>query len=107
MWCRVLLVDVVLYFIYCFYIETIYSTTNKETMTTSLYLDEETKQKATKKARKDKLSFSAVVRILLMEYADGKIVIGARSVKVEEVAVDAVTQAKMDSVVKKWRNKKK
>jgi antitoxin component of RelBE/YafQ-DinJ toxin-antitoxin module len=74
-------------------------------MTTSLYLDQETKKKATKKAKQDKLSFSAVVRILLTEYADGKIVIGARSVS--EIPVDTATQSKMDSIIKKWRNKKK
>lgn len=74
-------------------------------MTTSLYLDQETKKKATKKAKQDKLSFSAVVRILLTEYADGKIVIGVRSVS--EIPVNTATQSKMDSIIKKWRNKKK
>lgn len=79
-------------------------------MTTSLYLDKETKEKATLKAKKDKLSFSAVVRILVSEYAEGKIVIGARSVnnyESSEVAVDNQTQKKMDNIVSKWRNKKK
>lgn len=79
-------------------------------MTTSLYLDQETKEKAYKKAKADKLSFSAVVRILLTDYADGKIVIGTRSVEhydVSEIKVDNETQLKMDSIVKKWHNKKK
>lgn len=79
-------------------------------MTTSLYLDQETKEKAYKKAKEDKLSFSAVVRILLTDYVDGKIVIGTRSVEqydVSEIKVDSETQSKMDNIVKKWHNKKK
>ena len=79
-------------------------------MTTSLYIDQETKEKAAEKAKKDRLSFSAVVRILLSDYANGKIVIGARSIthyEVSNIPVDSQTQAKMDSVVAKWRNKKK
>lgn len=75
-------------------------------MTTSIYIDDKTKQMATKKAKEDRLSFSAVVRILVSEYAQGKIVIGARSVptyEVSEVDVDAKTQKKMDSIVSKWR----
>jgi hypothetical protein len=79
-------------------------------MTTSLYIDQKTKQKAAQKAKKDQLSFSAVVRILLSDYADGKIVIGARPVahyEVSEISVDPETQSKMDGIVKKWRNMKK
>jgi predicted CopG family antitoxin len=78
-------------------------------MTTSLYIDDETKQMATKKAKEDRLSFSAVVRILVSEYAQGKIVIGARSVpsyEVSEVSVDKNTQGKMDEIASKWRNRK-
>ena len=79
-------------------------------MTTSLYIDKDTKEKAAQKAKKDQLSFSAVVRILLSDYADGKIVIGAHSVnhyEVSTITVDAETQTKMDSIAKKWHNKKK
>jgi len=79
-------------------------------MTTSLYIDQATKQKAAQKAKKDQLSFSAVVRILLSDYADGKIVIGARPAvhyEVSNIPVDSETQAKMDAVITKWRNKKK
>jgi len=79
-------------------------------MTTSLYIDKETKQKATQKAKKNQLSFSAVVRILLSDYADGKIVIGAHAVthyEVSEIPVDHETQKKMDDVVAKWHYKKK
>jgi predicted CopG family antitoxin len=77
-------------------------------MTTSLYLDKETKEKAALKAKKDKLSFSAVVRILISEYAQGKIAIGARSVpdyEISEVEIDNKTQKKMDSIVSKWHKK--
>lgn len=79
-------------------------------MTTSLYIDQATKQKAAQKAKKDQLSFSAVVRILLSDYAEGKIVIGARPVihyEVSEIAVDSETQKKMDKIAAKWRNKKR
>lgn len=79
-------------------------------MTTSLYIDKDTKEKAAKKAKKDQLSFSAVVRILLSGYADGQIIIGAHSVnnyEVSTIGVDSETQSKMDSIAKKWRNKKK
>jgi antitoxin component of RelBE/YafQ-DinJ toxin-antitoxin module len=78
-------------------------------MTTSLYIDEETKQKASLKAKKDQLSFSAVVRILLSDYAKGKIEIGAKSVthyEISEIPVDNETQKKMDSIVTKWHHKK-
>jgi hypothetical protein len=79
-------------------------------MTTSLYIDKDTKDKAAQKARKDQLSFSAVVRILLSDYADGKIVIGARSITsydIAEIPVDREIRTKMDSVITKWHNKKK
>jgi hypothetical protein len=79
-------------------------------MTTSLYIDEKTKEKASQKAKEDQLSFSAVVRILLSDYANGKIVIGARSVthyEVSEIPVDQETQVKMDTIITKWHNKKK
>ena len=79
-------------------------------MTTSLYIDKGTKEKATQKAKEDQLSFSAVVRILLSDYASGKIVIGARAANqydVSTIAVDAEIQSKMDNIVKKWHNKKK
>jgi len=75
-------------------------------MATSLYIDKETKEKAVKKAKRDKLSFSAVVRILLSDYASGKIVIGARSenkLQISEVEVDYETQLKMNSITDKWR----
>ncbi len=78
-------------------------------MTTSLYIDEKTKEKASQKAKKDQLSFSAVVRILLSDYASGKIVIGARSIthyEVSEIPVDQETQTKMNTIITKWHNKR-
>ncbi len=78
-------------------------------MTTTLYLDEATKQKAGKKAKQDKLSMSAIMRILLTDYANGKIQIGARTVtqyEVSHISVDDETQTKMDKIAKKWHSKK-
>lgn len=79
-------------------------------MATSIYIDAETKRLAAQKAKEDKLSFSAVVRILLSDYAEGKIRIGAQTVphyQFEQVSVDQKTQKQMDSVIKKWRKTKK
>jgi len=79
-------------------------------MTTSLYLDENIKKKVTKKAKENHLSFSAVARILLSDYAEGRIEIGTRSknmYEVSEISVDSKTQKKMDLIATKWRNLKK
>lgn len=79
-------------------------------MTTSLYIDSETKNKAVQKAKDDNLSFSAVVRILLSDYASGRIEIGARTkntYEVTEIEVDNKIQEKMDALSKQWRNLKK
>lgn len=79
-------------------------------MTTSLYIDKAIKEKAAQKAKKDRLSFSAVVRILLLDYVEGNIVIGARSTpyyEVSEIPVDCETQKKMDGVLTAWRHRKK
>lgn len=78
-------------------------------MTTSLYIDEQTRKKAAERAKKDQLSMSAIMRILLSDYADGNIVIGARSVRIDEVSsieVDARTQKKMDAIMKAWSKAK-
>ncbi len=78
-------------------------------MLTSLYIDKTIKEKATHKAKKDQLSFSAVVRILLSDYANGKIVIGSQMAdkyEVSDIPVDDKTQAKMDKILQNWRNKK-
>jgi hypothetical protein len=78
-------------------------------MTTTLSIDKEIRDLAAKKAKQDKLSVSAVARMLLKDYADGKIEIGSnivRDVVVDEVDVDADTQDLMDSVVSSWRKTK-
>lgn len=77
-------------------------------MTTTISIDKEIRDKAAKKAQNDKLSVSAVIRILLTDYADGKIQIGARIVsepKIEIIEVDEETQSMMDDVIKTWHKK--
>jgi hypothetical protein len=44
----------------------------------TISIDQATKQKASKKAKKDLMPLSAVVRILLNDYVDGKITIGSQ-----------------------------
>ena len=74
-------------------------------MTTSLYIDDATKKKASARAKKDKLSFSAVVRLLLVDYAEGRIEIGTRQkYVVEEIPVDKETQKLLDSAASKLRD---
>lgn len=78
-------------------------------MTTTIYINKQTKQRASQRAKKDKLSMSAIMRILLSDYANGNIVIRARSMKIDEVStvsVDAQIQKKMDQVMKAWDKKK-
>ena len=80
--------------------------------TSSLAVNKTIIKKASKKAKQDNLSVSAVTRILLTDYADGFISIGTRrndevSVnKLEVIEVDNNTQKLMDSIGTKWRNKK-
>lgn len=67
---------------------------------TTLSVDKTIKAKASKKAKNDHLSVSAVIRILLSEYAEGHIVIGARTTtngftKDEELEIiNATSEAK-------------
>lgn len=79
-------------------------------MTTTIYIDKKTKEKAAQRAKKDKLSMSAVMRILLSDYADGNIAIRANWVKidkVEEVPVNQEIQKEIDKVVKIWNRLEK
>ena len=74
-------------------------------MTTTIYIDKKIKEKAAKRARKDNLSVSSVMRILLSDYANGDIVIGARFLridKVEEVPVNKEIQKELDKVARIW-----
>lgn len=73
-------------------------------MNTSVIIDKETRDRAAKKAKEDKLSVSAVVRILLVDYADGRIRIGTHMV--EPIEVDESTQKLMDDTVAEWKKKK-
>lgn len=76
-------------------------------MTTSLYIDEGTKKKATARAKKDNLSFSAVVRVLLSEYAAGRIELGVREkYVVEHIPVDEEIQGMLDYAATLWHQKK-
>ena len=56
---------------------------------------------ASAKAKENMISFSSVVRILLVDYADGKIRIGSQPVEkfhVEHIEVDNETQSLLDKV---------
>jgi len=74
---------------------------------TSVSVDKIIRDKAAKRAKGDMISFSAVVRILLNDYANGKIKIGARMADVSEtkpIVVDEETQNLMDDVIETWDN---
>jgi len=72
-------------------------------MTTTVSIDKEIRDTAAQKAKEDKLSVSAVIRILLLDYVNGKIEIGTRlpeeEIKVETIQVDKDTQELMDDVI--------
>ncbi|MDP4007572.1 MAG: hypothetical protein Q8P68_00085 [Candidatus Peregrinibacteria bacterium] len=73
--------------------------------TTSISVEKNIRDKAAKKAKEDMLSFSSVVRILLLDYSNGKIHIGSqmkREPYIEIMEVDDDTQELMDDVVAEW-----
>jgi hypothetical protein len=77
-------------------------------MQTSIAMDGDTRDRAAKRAKAEHIPLALVVRILLNDYADGRLSIGTRAeldVVSEEISVDAKTQKKMDTAVKKWRGK--
>lgn len=77
-------------------------------MNTTIAIDKETRDRAAKRAKKEKISVSAIVRILLTDYAEGKIQIGAHmptDIEMSEIEVDGKTQKLMDSVLKKWNKR--
>ncbi|HBB02666.1 MAG: hypothetical protein US89_C0005G0079 [Candidatus Peregrinibacteria bacterium GW2011_GWF2_38_29] len=79
-------------------------------MVMAISIDKEIKDKAFKRAKDDNLSISFVVRMLLSDYANGKIQIGTRlsdNFKAEVIEVDPETQKLMDRIVKKWNEKNK
>lgn len=74
-------------------------------MHTSIAIDKATKERAAKRAQADNMPLAAVVRVLLIDYADGRLSIGARAesaVTGERIPVDKATQKKMDTVVSEW-----
>lgn len=78
-------------------------------MTTSISIDKNTRDRAAAQAKEDKLSMSAVMRILLSDYAEGKIEIGTRiqdQTDVQVIKVDKKTQGLMDEVIHEWRKAK-
>ena len=77
-------------------------------MQTSIAIDKGTKDRAAKRAQSENMPLAAVVRVLLSDYADGRLSIGVRmasTVLAEDVPVDRSTQRKMDDVVAKLRGK--
>lgn len=74
-------------------------------MNTTISIDKEIRDRAATRAKREKISVSAIVRILLNDYADGKIQIGSRMPEVTQVTsieVDQETQELMDSVMDEW-----
>ena len=76
-------------------------------MQTSIAIDTVTKKRAAKRAQSERMPLAAVVRVLLSDYADGRLSIGVRLgpvVTAETIPVDRTTQANMDGVVAQWRD---
>ena len=79
--------------------------------TSSLSIDKDIRDHAAKRAKADKLSVSAVARMLLRDYAEGKISIGStfsapETYHTEFIAVDDEIQETMDNIVSLWNHKK-
>lgn len=77
-------------------------------MTQSTFtIDKKIRDAASKRAKVDQLSVSAVARMLLRDYAEGRITIGTQVMgKYERIEVDAKTQKKMDSIWALWKTKR-
>ncbi len=74
-------------------------------MNTTISIDKEIRDRAAARAKKEKISVSAIVRILLSDYAEGKIQIGTRIpevIQVSSIEVDEATQELMDDVINEW-----
>ncbi|QQR54723.1 hypothetical protein IPG41_06080 [Candidatus Peregrinibacteria bacterium] len=74
-------------------------------MNTTISIDKKTRDRAAKRAKREKISVSAIVRILLTDYAEGRIQIGTRipmQIESSEIAVDGETQTLMDDVLNTW-----
>lgn len=77
-------------------------------MTQSTFtIDKKIRDAASRRAKVDQLSVSAVARMLLRDYADGRITIGTQvTANYERIEVDAKTQKKMDSISAFWKTKR-
>lgn len=77
-------------------------------MHTSIAIDKVTRDRAAKRAKTERMPLAVVVRVLLTDYAEGRLSIGTRTgrdVTAETIPVDEGTQAKMDSAVRQWRDR--
>ena len=79
--------------------------------TTTLSIDKDIRDLAAKRAKVDKMSVSVVARMLLRDYAQGKISIGStfstsETYHTEFIEVDNETQKTMNSIGSLWNHKK-
>jgi len=72
---------------------------------TTLSIDKETKQLAAIKASQQQMSVSAVARILLRDYASGRLEIGTR-IKRDENGFTKKATAKLDKIIKDSKDPK-
>ena len=76
-------------------------------MTTTLSIDKEIRDRAYLRAKTDKISLSAVARMLLLDYAEWRISIWTRlnpNIQVSDIKVDDETQQKMNNLSTLWNN---
>lgn len=66
---------------------------------TTLSIDKETREMASAKAEENGMSVSVVARILLRDYAAGKLDIGSRSVERDENGFTAAASLKLDKTM--------
>ena len=76
------------------------------TSVTTVAVNKDIRNLAAKKAKQDQISVSAVVRILLKDYAEGRIKIGSHVESIQEIPVDEESQGLMDEVVDVWMSRK-
>ena len=77
-------------------------------MQTSIAIDKITRDRAAKRAHNDRMPLAVIVRVLLTDYAEGRLSIGTRTqhdVVAETIAVDSTIQKKMNTVTKQWRDR--
>ncbi|TSC60048.1 MAG: Uncharacterized protein Greene041662_274 [Candidatus Peregrinibacteria bacterium Greene0416_62] len=77
-------------------------------MHTSIAIDKITRDRAALRAKNERMPLAMVVRVLLTDYAEGRLSIGThmqREVTAKSIPVDKATQKRMDSVVAQWRGR--